>query len=97
MLLRVATVIFVFLIRLRLRLLTSKSIPNIIKERDRREILKLIRKFEKEGFKFKKATLDLDFSCYCRSNNLISTFLNLNYLARRLLIRMSSNRANRNF
>ena len=38
-------------------------------------MLKLIRKFEKVDFKFKRATLDLDFLYYCRNNNLIPTFL----------------------
>ena len=70
---RVAILVFLFLIRLRFP--TSKSIPSIIKERYGREILKLIRKFEKVDFKFKKATLDLDFLYYCRNNNLIPTFL----------------------
>ena len=70
---RVATLVFLFLICLRFP--TSKSIPNIIKERYGRGTLKLIRKFEKVDFKFKKATLDLDFLYYCCNNNLIPTFL----------------------
>ena len=73
MLMRVATLVFLFLIRLYFP--TSKAIPSIIKERYRCKILKLIRKFEKVNFKFKKATLDLDFLYYCRNNNLIPTFL----------------------
>ena len=56
MLMRVATLVFLFLTRLPFP--TSKSIPNIIKERYGRKLLKLIRKFEKLDFKFKK---DLDF------------------------------------
>ena len=70
---RVGTLVFLFLIRLRFP--TSKSIPNIIKERYGREILKLIRKFEKVDFKVKKATLDFNFLYYCSNNNLIPTFL----------------------
>ena len=58
---RVAALVFLFLIRLRFRY--------------GREILKLIRKFEKVDFKLKKATLNLDFLYYCRNNNLIPTFL----------------------
>ena len=72
----VTTLGFFFLVRLRFP--TSKSIPSIIKERYGRKILKLIRKFEKVDFKFKKATLDLDFLYYCRNNNLIPTFLKFN-------------------
>ena len=73
MLMRVATLVLLFLKRLRFP--TSQSIPNIIKEWYGREILKLIRKFEKVDFKFKKATLHLDFLYYSRNNNLIPTFL----------------------
>ena len=69
---RVATLVFLFLIRLRFP--TSKSISNIIKERYGCEILKLIRRFEKIDLKFNKATLDLDFLYYCH-NNLTPTFL----------------------
>ena len=76
MLMRVGTLVFLFLIRLRFP--TSKSIPNIIKERYGREILKLIRKFEKVDFKYKKAILDLDFLYCCSNNNLILTFLKFN-------------------
>ena len=72
---RVATLVFLFLICLHFR--TSKSISNIIKERYGCEILKLIRRFEKIDFKFNKATLDLDFLYYCHNNNLIPTFLKL--------------------
>ena len=70
---RVATLVFLFLRRLRFP--TSTSIPNVIKERYGREILKVIRKFEKVDFKFKKETLDLDFLYYCSNNNWIPTFL----------------------
>ena len=73
MLMRVATLVFLFLIRLHFP--TSKSIPSIIKERFGREILKRVRKFAKVDFKFEKATLDLDFLYYCGNNNLIPTFL----------------------
>ena len=66
MLMGVATLVFLLLIRLRFP--TSKSVPSIIKERYGREILKLIRMFEKVDFKFKKAILDLDFLYYCRNN-----------------------------
>ena len=70
---RVATLVFLFLILLRFP--TCKSIPSIIKDRYGSEILKLIRKLEKVYFKFKKATFDLDFLYCCRNNNLIPTFL----------------------
>ena len=68
-----ANLVFLFLILLHFP--TSKSIASIIKERYGCEILKLIRKFEKVDFKFKKAIIDLDFLYYCRNNNLIPTFL----------------------
>ena len=68
-----ANLVFLFLILLHFP--TSKSIASIIKERYGCEILKLIRKFEKVDFKFKKAIIDLDFLHYCQNNNLIPTFL----------------------
>ena len=68
-----ANLVFLFLILLHFP--TSKSIASIIKERYGCEILKLIRKFEKVDFKFKKAIIDLDFLYYCQNNNLIPTFL----------------------
>ena len=68
---RVATLVFLFLTCLCFP--TSKSIPSIIKERYGPKILKLIRKFGKVDFKFKKATLDLDFLYY------LSTF-RINYI-----------------
>ena len=40
-------------------------------------MLKLIRKFEKVDFKFKKATLNLDFLYYRHNNNFIPAFLKL--------------------
>ena len=79
---KVATLVLLFLISLRFP--TSKSIPNIMKERHGRETLKLVRKFEKVDFKFKKATLDSGFLYYCRNNNLIPTFLKFK-LAKKML------------
>ena len=61
MLMRVATLVFLYLIRLRFP--TSKSIPSIIKERYI-WMQNIKTKFEKVDFKFKRAKLDLDFLYY---------------------------------
>ena len=73
MLLRVLTYVFLFLIRTRFP--QQKSITDIIRSRYGRDTVKLIRKFEKLDFRFRKAQLGLDFLEYCQRNELIPNFL----------------------
>ena len=72
MLMRVATLVFLFLICLCFP--TSKSIPSIIKERYGPKILKLIRKFGKVDFKFKNEHLIWIFYTIIKSFQYLSTF-----------------------
>ena len=74
MLMRVAAIVFLFLIRLRFP--KSKSISDIIRGRYSQSTLKRIRKFEKLDFRLRKAELDLELLLRCRDNNGIPNFLN---------------------
>ena len=71
---RVAAIVFLFLIRLRFP--KSKSISDIIRGRYSQSTLKRIRKFEKLDYRLRKAELDLEFLLRCRDNNVIPNFLN---------------------
>ena len=74
MLMRVAAIVFLFLIRLRFP--KSKSISDILRRRYSQSTLKIIRKFEKLDYRLRKAELDLEFLLRCRDSNVIPTFLN---------------------
>ena len=56
---RVAVIVFLFLIRLRFP--KSKSISDIIRGRYSQSTFKRIRKFEKLDYRLRKAELDLEF------------------------------------
>ena len=71
---RVAAIVFLFLIRLRFP--KSKSISDIIRRRYSQSTLKRIRKFEKLDYRLRKAELDLEFLLRCRDSNVIPNFLN---------------------
>ena len=73
MLLRICTLVFLFLARLRFPSL--KSIPKIIKDRYGESVLKLVRKFERTDLRCRKAELDLSFLKYCFENSLTPKFL----------------------
>ena len=72
MLLRICTLVFLFLARLRFP--SSKS-PKIIKDRYGESVLKLVRKFERTDLRCRKAELDLSFLKYCFENSLTPKFL----------------------
>ena len=59
----------------RLRFLSSKSIPKIIKDRYGENVLKLVLKFERTDLRCRKAELDLSFLKYCFENSLAPKFL----------------------
>ena len=74
MLMRVAAIVFLFLIRLRFP--KSKSTPDILRNRYSQSIVKRIWKFEKLDYCICKAELDLEFLLWCRDSNVILNFLN---------------------
>ena len=71
---RVAAIVFLFLIRLRFP--KSKSTPDILRKRYSQSIVKRIWKFEKLDYHICKAELDLEFLLRCRDSNVILNFLN---------------------
>ena len=71
---RVAAIVFLFLIGLRFP--RSKSISYILRQRYSQSTLKRIRKFEKLDYRIRKAELDLEFLLQCRDSNVIPNFLN---------------------
>ena len=73
MLLRVISLVFLFIVKLRFPF--HKSIATIIRERYDVSVLKSVRTFENGNFKVRKAELDLDFLSTCYNNNLVPNFL----------------------
>ena len=69
MFMKVAVIIFLFLIRLKFP--HSKSLSLIIRGRYDDKIIKRLRKFEKIDYRLQKAELDLEFLVKCRDNNVI--------------------------
>ena len=73
MIIRVLSLVFLFIVRLRFPL--NKSVANVIRSRYNDEIAKQIRRFEKLDLKIPKNEADLDFLQSCQKNNLIPSFL----------------------
>ena len=73
MLLRICTLVFLFLARLRFP--SSKSFLKIIKDPNGENVLKLVCKFERTDLRCRKAELDLSFLKYCFENSLTPKFL----------------------
>ena len=71
---KVAGIVFLFLIRLRFA--HSKSLSRIIRRRYGDKIIKRLRKFEKIDYRLRKAELDLEFLVKCRDNIAIPKFSN---------------------
>ena len=69
----VVSLVFMFIIRLRFP--ANKSIADIVTTRYGRSALLLIRKFEKVDFKYRKASLDIEFLDNCIKNDLMPTFV----------------------
>ena len=82
MFIKVAVILFLYLIRLRFP--QSKSLSQIIKRRFGKKIIKRLRKFKKIDCRLRNAELDLDFSVKYRENDVILKFLNF-HLANRSL------------
>ena len=82
MFIKVAVILFLYLIRLRFP--QSKSLSQIIKRRFGKKIIKRLRKFKKIDCRLRNAELDLDFLVKCRDNNVLVKFLNF-HLANRSL------------
>ena len=82
MFMKVAAIIFLFLIRLRFP--ESKSLSHIIRRRYGDKIIKRLRKFEKIDYHLRKAELDLKFLVKCRDNKVIPKLLNLRLANRSL-------------
>ena len=73
MILRMCTLSFLFLKRLRIP--SSKSILKFIKDRYGENVLKLFRKFERTDIRCQKTELDLSSLKHCFENCLIPKFL----------------------
>ena len=73
MFLRVASIIFLFLVRLRFP--KHLSTIQVIRKRYGDDIVKKVRQFEKFDFKYRKTLLDLDFLDNCLKNNIIPKFV----------------------
>ena len=71
---KVAAILFLFLMRLRFP--HSKSLSQIIIRLYGDKITKRLRKFEKIDYRLRKAELDLESLVKCRDNNVIPKFLN---------------------
>ena len=74
MLMRVAAIIFLFLIRLRFP--KPKSILDVLHRRYGQSTFKRIRKSDKLDYRLLKAELDLQFLLRCIDSNAIPNFLN---------------------
>ena len=80
---RVITLVFLFLVRCRFP--AQLSIINVLRKRYGDTVVKQVRKLEKLDFKYKKASLDLQFLQTCKRQNVIPNFLNFKVANRRLL------------
>ena len=87
MFIKVAGIVFLFLIRL--RFLQSKSLSHIIGRRYGDKIIKRINKFKKIDHHLQKAELDLEFLVKCRDNYVILKFLNFRLANRSLRFSLS--------
>ena len=76
MLIRVITLVFLFLVRCRFP--TQFSIISILRKRYGEKLVKSVRKLEKLDFKHKKIQLDLEFLQTSKKNNVIPKFLRFN-------------------
>ena len=72
---KVLTLVFLFLIRLRFP--SRKSIAEIIRKCYGSDTVKQLRKFEKLDYKVRKNQGDLEFLKLCQENGLTPKFLNL--------------------
>ena len=80
---RVLTLVFLFLVRCRFP--AQLSIINVLRKRYGETLVKHVRKLEKLDFKYKKASLDLEFLLICKRQNIIPNFLKFKLANRQLL------------
>ena len=80
---RVITLVFLFLVRCRFPV--QLSIISVLGKRYGDTVVKQVRKFEKLDFKYKIASLDLQFLQMCKSQNVIPNFLKFKLANRQLL------------
>ena len=73
MFLRVISTIFLFLVCIRFP--SHLSTVQVICNRYGNEVVKLMRKFERLDFKYRKVLLDLDFLDNCIRNNVVPKFV----------------------
>ena len=73
--LRIATLVFLFIARIRFPAQVSYSLIGVLRKRYGRDLVKEVRTLEKLDFKHKKAILDLDFLISCRKNSVFPKFL----------------------
>ena len=73
MFLRVISIVFLFLACLCFP--SHLSTVQVIRNRYGNEVVKLMRKFEKQDFKYRKVLLDLDFLDNCIRNNIVPKFV----------------------
>ena len=73
MIVRIIGLVYLFIIRIRFP--RGKSIADIIRNRYDQAFVKIIWRFEKCDFKFRKCYLDLRFLLDCKKNSVISKFL----------------------
>ena len=71
--LRIATLVFLFIVRIRFP--ASESLIGVLRKRYGRDLVKEVRTLEKIDFKLRKAILDLDFLISCRKNSVFPKFL----------------------
>ena len=82
MFMRVTTLVFMFLARIRFP--KTESIPSIIRRRYGDKVLREVRQFEKLDYKLRKVQLDLDFLCKCKDSDVIPKFLNFRLANKKL-------------
>ena len=80
--LRVLTIVFLFIIRCRFPKL--KSLADIIRCRYGNHVLKIIRKYEKSDYRARKLNLDIKFLNTCQDNDLCPTFIQYKLSSKRL-------------
>ena len=73
MFLKIASLVFLFIIRLRFP--ASNSIIQTLRSRYDNRVVKLVRELEKLDYKTRKWKLDLEFLNLCIENNVIPKFI----------------------
>ena len=73
MMLRVLSIVFLFLVRLRFP--SNLSTIQVIRNRYGNDTVKLVRQFDKLDYKHRKILLDLNFLKNCIKNNVTPKFL----------------------